>query len=413
MLRLAPIGPVLLGVGLAQVGLGLLGTLIPLLMLQQGVATPLIGLVASAYFIGFLAGSLTAARIVNLVGHIRAFAVFAAAAAITAQFMVFFTDPLTVSITRLVMGYASSGLFLVAESWLNDRADSTTRGRFFGAYQLANWGASAVAPLLLSVVAPSSVLFAAVGMTFAASLLPMALTQQANPDLREGSRLNLRRLFAVSPVGVVCCLASGLLNSAFYAMMPVYLGSNGLNAVEISAFASTVLVAALVVQYPIGMLADRVERRKLTLLVLCLAMGGAVGIVAVAGHSIFAIAGFGCLMAGTMSPLYGLGAGQTNDRLQRGEYVAAAGGLLFTWSVGAAIGPTLAGVLMGQLGPVGLFVYLIAALALLAGFVVLRMLNRAEVPMDQQSGFMPTGAAPPRLAEMASHAITKRGTKDD
>ncbi len=390
---LAPIAPVLLGVALAQCALGLMTTLIPLLLLQAGVGTETIGLVASAYFVGFLAGALSASRIVTAVGHIRAFTVFAAIAAMTAQLLVFTTAPGAVALTRLLMGFSSSGLFLVAESWLNDRADHTTRGRFFGAYQVVNWGAVAAGPLLLSVTAPEARLFAVVGAAFAASLLPMALTRRPNPEMSERRRLGLRMLFRISPVGVICCFASGLLNSAFYGLMPVYLRAKGLDAAAISAFAAAVMVAALVVQYPLGMLADRVERRRLTLVILALGTAAALGIVLLAGGRSWIIAGFGCVMAATMSPLYGLGAGQTNDRLERGDYVAAASGLLFAWSVGAAI---------------GLFVYLIAALATVAGFVMLRMMRRAEVPLDQQSAFVPAGAAPPRLAELASRTIGPR-----
>jgi MFS family permease len=409
VLRLTPIAPVLLGVSLAQIALGLMTTLIPLLLLRDGVATPVIGFIASAYFAGFLAGSLSAAGIVASVGHIRAFAVFAAVAAMTAQVMVFAIDPWVVGFTRLVMGYASSGLFLVAESWINDRADSATRGRYFGAYQVVNWGATAFGPLMLRLVAPQASLFAFVGAAFAASLLPMALTLQPNPEIRQGRRLGLRQLFQISPVGVVCCLASGLLNSAFYALMPVYLGKAGLDAAAISTFASAVMIAALVVQYPLGMIADMVERRKLTLLVLGVCLAGALGMMFTAGGNLLVLGVFGCLMAGAMSPLYGLGAGQTNDRLERGDYVAAAGGLLFTWSVGAAIGPSLAGALMGQFGAVGLFIYLVTALVLLAVFVILRMLRRGEVPREAQSAFVPAGAAPPRLAELANFTPPRRG----
>ena len=404
---LAPIAPVLLGVALAQCALGLMTTLIPLLLLKQGVATETIGLVTSAYYVGFLTGALTGSRIVTAVGHIRAFTVFAAIAAMTSQLLVFSTAPWAVALTRMVMGFSSAGLFLVAESWLNDRADLRTRGRLLGAYQVVNWGAVAAGPLLLSVTAPDATLFAVVGAAFAAALLPMALTRRPNPEMPEGRSLNLLRLFRVSPVGVICCLGSGLLNSTFSGLTPVYLHQKGLDDVAISAFASAVLIAALVVQYPLGMLADRVERRRITLLILVMATLAGLGIVLLAGSNIWIIGGFGCVMAATMSPLYGLGAGQTNDRLARGDYVAAASGLLFTWSVGAAIGPTVAGVLMGQLGAVGLFVYLIAALALLALFVILRMIWRAEVPLDQQSAFVPQGSAPP-LAEPAQGAPRPR-----
>ena len=102
------------------------------------------------------------------------------------------------------------------------------------------------------------------------------------------------------------------------------------------------------------------------------------------------------------APLYGLGAGQTNDRMERGDYVAASGGLLFTWSLGSAVGPSLAGVLMGRAGPAGLFVYLATVLGSLGVFTVARMLLRSEVPAEQRGGYVPATASPPRHSELVS-----------
>jgi MFS family permease len=254
---------------------------------------------------------------------------------------------------------------------------------------------------LLGFTAPSLPLFGLTGALFAAALIPMALTAQSNPQIRPGPRLSLRQLFVLSPVGLACSLAAGLLNSAYYSLMPVYLAGLGLSAHAVSSFASIILLAALLVQLPIGAIADRIERRRLTLIVLALALLAALALVLLAGANFGLLAICGCIIAASMSPLYGLGAGQTNDRLERGDYVAAAGGLLFVWSVGAAIGPTLAGAIMGVLGTVGLFVYLCTTLALVAGFVMLRMRARAEVPKDQQSGYVPRSALSPRLDDIA------------
>lgn len=405
--RLAPIAPVLLAVSIAQLGLGLLTPLIPLLLLRGGASTSVIGLVASAYFVGFLAGALTAARVVLRVGHIRAFAAFAAVAAIMAQILVFAQEPWNAGAARVLMGYASSGMFLVAESWLNDRADSSTRGRVFGAYQLVNWCASAAGPLALNVVPLSPALFAICGMAFTAALLPMALTGQSNPDIRRAARLSLRRLFATSPVGVTSCAASGLLNSAFYAMSPVFLGARGFDAPGIAAFLSVVTVAAFVVQYPLGMLGDRIGRRRLTLFALLAGLAAAIGLAADVPPAALPV--LGCVLAASTAPLYGLGAGQTNDRLDRADYMAAAGGLLFVWSVGAAIGPSLAGALMGPLGARGLFMFIGVVLAATAGFTLLRMRLREDVPLERQGPFVPAGTSPPRLPELGYAAAT---TKD-
>ena len=378
--RLTPIAPVLLGVVSSQVALGIMTPLIPLLLLRAGASSPAIGAVASAYFIGFLAGALTAQRVVMRVGHIRAFATFASLAANATLLMLFFDAPVLAGLLRLVIGYASSGLTLVAESWLNDRADSGTRGRIFGAYLVASWGASVLGPLVLSVVEASPQLYVLAGMGFALSLLPMALTHESNPEIHQRARLNLWHLYRISPVGVVCCVAAGLLNSAYYPLVPVYLQRQGYDTTTVGGFISIISVAGLLVQYPVGMLSDRFGRRPIIIVILVAGFLLAGLMDLIEGSSLTLLTVLGFLLAGMMAPLYGLGAGQTNDRMQRGDYVAASGGLLFAWSLGSSIGPSIAGEMMGRIGPSGLFAYLAVALGALALFTGARMLLREEVP---------------------------------
>ena len=399
-LRLAPIAPVLLGVVSAQIALGIMTPLIPVMLLRQATPTGVIGLVASSYFAGFLLGALSADRIVTRVGHIRAFAVFAALAADAALLMALTSSPWAWALLRALIGFVMSGLFLVAESWLNDRADKTTRGRVFGAYLVASWGGSAIGPLALNFVDGSGWLFVWAAIAFATALLPMALTQEANPHIGPRMRFSLAHLLRVSPLGVVVCVTSGLANSAFYALAPVYLERQGFMASGVSVFVSAAMVAGLLVQYPIGMISDRLGRRPVTLAGLFLALAFAL-LLGFSGRAPLAVLiAFGSLYAGMTAPLYGLGAGQTNDHIAPDQFVAASGGLLFAWSLGASIGPTLAATVMTWLGPSGLFVYLVAALGSVGLFTIARMRLRAGVPMAQQSGFVPAPTAPAGLPEL-------------
>lgn len=400
--RLAPLLPVLLGLVCAQAALGVMTPLIPLLLLRIGASSSAIGLVASVYYVGFLAGALTCDRVVMRVGHIRAFAVFAAVAADAALLLVFAHAPWQVAALRLLIGYASSGLFLVAESWLNDRADSATRGRVFGAYLVASWGASALGPLALNVIAPAPVLFVLVGILFATAVLPLGLTHQANPEVRPQAHFALGRLYRVSPVGVACCLSSGLVNGAYYSLVPVFLQRSGYGAGSVAAFISAAMVAGLLVQYPVGMLSDRFGRRPVTVVAIGAAFVLAIVLGLVRGVPFLTVAALGFLFAGMTAPLYGLGAGQTNDRMERGDYVAASGGLLFIWSLGSSVSPSIAGALMGRAGPPGLFGYLALVLAALGLFTGARMLLRGEVPREQRTKFVPAPSAPPRHSELAA-----------
>ncbi len=404
--RLGPIAPVLLGLICAQGALGIMTPLIPLLLLKVGASSPAIGAVASAYYIGFLLGALTADRVVMRVGHIRAFAVFASVAANAALLAVFATEAWQVGVLRLLIGYASSGMFLVVESWLNDRSDPSNRGRAFGAYLVASWGASAIGPLALNVVPASPILFVLVGMAFATAVLPMALTQQANPTVRPQAHFALLTLFRVSPVGVACCLASGLVNGAYYSLVPVYLERQGYGSESVAAFISAAMIAGLLVQYPVGIMSDRFGRRPVMVGVLIAALAMTVVMGLSGGVSFVAIASLGFVFAGMTAPLYGLGAGQTNDRMERGDYVAASGGLLFIWSLGSTISPTVAGQMMGRLGPSGLFGYLALVLVALGVFTGARMLLRGEVPRELRGAYVAAPSAPPRHSELASRFFT-------
>ncbi len=407
--RLVPIAPVLLGVVCAQAALGLMTTLIPLLLLRLGASATAIGVVASSYFVGFLGGALTADRVVTRVGHIRAFAVFGAASADAALLLTFCDRAWQMALLRLVIGYATSGMLLVAESWLNDRANSANRGRVFAAYLVASWGASAAGPLVLNVVRPDSLLFVAVGFAFATAVLPMAITVQANPDVPRQAHISIGRLFSISPVGAACALASGLVNSAYYALSPVWLQHLGFGPGEIAAFASASLMAGLLVQVPVGWLSDRFGRRLLTLAVLSFGVLAALALALVGRVPFAMLAALGFVYAGLTAPLYGLGAGQTNDRMQRGDYVAASGALLFTWSLGSSVGPGVAGAVMGRTGPSGLFTYLVAILGIAALFTVLRIWQREDVPAERRGAYVPSLATPARSVQLAArmmHTLT-------
>jgi MFS family permease len=400
---LAPVqalAPVLLGITFVQLALGALAPFISLLLAQRGVPTPTIGLVTSAYYVGFLAGSLSCAAIVDRVGHIRAFTVFAAIGADCVLLHAVTGDPLLWGILRGATGFAMSGAFLVAESWLNDKVGSSSRGRVFAAYLFVTWSASAIGPLALNLHNAANFLFIVIAICFATALIPMALTEVSNPEIANRTHFSVRRLFELSPLGLIACFTSGLVNSAFYGLAPVYGEAIGLGAGGISVLLTTALAGGLLAQYPIGMLSDRYGRRPTMLAVLVIALVFAVAMFVLAGQFYSALLGFAFVYAAMTAPLYGLGAGQTNDYVSPREFVAASGGLLFAWALGASAGPIVAAAAMALLGPGGLFLYLAGVLAVIAAFTIFRMRRRTSLPLAQQTGFVPAPHTPARVAEL-------------
>jgi MFS family permease len=396
--RFASIVPVLVGVLIAEIALGMMTTLIPLDLTAHGVRDGIIGAVGSAYFLGFLLGTLTCARLVRAVGHIRAFTVFLALAADCALLMTLTDRPLVWAGLRLVMGWQLSGMFLVAESWLNDKTDNANRGRTFGAYLLISWGGAALGPLAYGLLHSADRSLIMVGLAFATALVPMALTPVSNPPLGERRRFSLKQLYNTSPMGATCVIASGLVNSSFYTLAPVYLERHGHSPHQIPAFLSAALVAALVVQYPVGMAADRFGRRPMTVVALGLAVIVSILFSVLGAAPFWVLVLLGAVLAGVTAPLYGLGAGQTNDHVARSDYVAASGGLLFGWAVGSSVGPVVAGVIMAHAGANALFVFLAVMLLALSAFTVLRMRQRPSVA--KESAFVLAGRAPPQLPEL-------------
>jgi MFS family permease len=364
-------------------------------------------LVSSAYYAGFLIGALFGHRVIDRVGHIRAFSALAVLAADAALLHPLIGMPYAWAAFRAVIGVAVAGLFVVVESWLNDKSDRETRGRVFATYMVASWAAAGIAPLLLSVANPNNpLLFTAVALAFATAVLPMALTTVGNPEIESRSHFGIFRLFRISPLGVVACFGTGLVSSALYGMAPVYIEGIGLGARHLSVFLSVAILGGLLVQFPIGWLSDRFGRRPLMLISGGLAACFAIAITFFDGSSFPTILALAFCFSSATAPFYALGVAQINDYITPRDFVAASGGLLFAWGLGASAGPSAAGWLMQFFGPKGLFFYLSGVLAVIALFIVYRMMKRRAKPAALQGNFLPiepqTCAAPgldPRSAD--------------
>ena len=378
----------LLGIAVLNVGSGALIAIIGVRLSAAGASSLVIGVITSAYFLGLLGGSVFGARVIDRVGHIRAFAVYAAADAISILLLVIVESLAAWVVLRLVAGYCMAGLTMVAESWLNHRATNVTRGRVLSLYIIVMNGAFAAGPLLLNLGDPAGAgLLVFSGILFVASLLPVALTRTGNPEIGKQARVSLRRLFALSPLGVLGALTIGLVESAVFGLGAVYGEATGLDTARISVFLAVTLGGVLVMQYPIGVLSDRFDREKVILVVAAAAAVAAALIAAAAAPAFWLLLGLGFVTGGLASPLYPLSVAETNDWIEADELVAAGAGLVLAYSVGASVGPLAGALAMEGLGPGGLFAFAAVVLAALAAYALYRVIKGLAKPAAEQTEF--------------------------
>jgi len=392
---------IVLGVAVLQVGNGLFGAFLPIRMSQDGAQATLVGLVVTGHAAGFLVGCLTVPLLIAAFGHIRAFAVFAAATA--AATLAFAIDPnarLWIAL-RIVTGFCSAGLFTVAESWLNDMTPSSARGRVVSFYMLFNKMAFAGGQLLLlSGDVAGFAFFMIASACYSLSLVPVALNTAASPKAPRVAAFSAAELVRIAPAGTVGCFVAGLVNTAVLNIAPVYLGGIGESTDNIAWLLASMQIGSLLLQWPLGWLSDRIDRR----IVIAIA-SGAVTLASLA-IAVLGDVGPGLLVAlfalwgGFGLSIYAICIAHANDFVDRSEVVRLSSGLLLAWAAGSVIGPTMATLLMDALGPAMLFFYAAAVSAALTGFVLWRMTKRAARPASEREPFVNLPATSPALAEL-------------
>ena len=405
---IGPLTALLLAVAILFLGNGLQGVLLPVRATLEAFATTSIGLIASAYSAGFMVGCLWMPYIVRRVGHIRTFAVCAAIAASIVLLMALAVHPLVWIPLRALSGVCFAGLFMVIESWLNERATSVNRGQVLAVYMVINLSAVTVGQMMLPLGDPAGFsLFALTAMAIALALVPVGLTTSSAPQPLREVHLRLRRLYAMSPVGVVGGFFVGLANGAFGGLGVVFAEEVGLSITGIALFMSASLVGGALAQLPLGRFSDRTDRRKVIIGVCAFAalMGGLLALLGEArqsgqmlgievGSEAFApwvLIAAATLFGGAIYSQYSLCVAHTNDFVGREEFIEASSGLLLTWAIGASIGPLLGAVAIDLVGAAGLFAYTALAHAGFALFTLYRMAQRAAVPPAERAPYVAAG----------------------
>ena len=391
----------LLGVGLLVVGVGLLFSVLGLRAGLADFSSIALGLVTSAYFVGFVVGTFACPVVIRKVGHIRAFAAMASLASTMPILHAFWIEPWFWGVLRLITGICMVGLYIVVESWLNALAPNALRGRLFAVYMAINFVALALGQWLILVGDRLGfVPFALVSVMFSFALLPITMTRIDEPEAVEAPQFSLRSLYDASPMGMAAAVASGLMTGAFYGMSAVFGKSAGFSDADIATFMAVTILGGALFQWPVGNFSDTRDRR-VVLMWVCIfgAIATTAGYV-LAGYSVVALIPVALVCGGMLFSIYGLCVAHVNDVIDSSRLVEFTGGLLLLHGVGAAIGPILAGALMDVAGPSSLMLFYAAVMASLAVYVAKRLKVALPVPTEHKADFVVMGGGSQAVLQM-------------
>ena len=378
----------LLGMFLLMLGNGLQGTLLGVRGSLEGIDAATLGVVMSAYFVGFLGGSWYTPTMLRRVGHVRVFA--ALGSLVSAAFILYaaIVHPVAWFAFRLVVGFCFSGIYVVAESWLNNQATNETRGQTLSVYMIVQMGGIVLGQLLLNAADPGGyVLFVVISVLVSVSFAPILLSTSPTPRADTQRAMPLGELIRASPLASVGIFLLGGVFAALFAMASVYATQAGLSIAQTSTFVTAIFLGGMLCQYPIGWLSDRMDRRWLivaTTVIGALACGAALTVA----ESARALAACAFVIGGTANPLYGLLLAYANDHLPPEDMAGASSGLLFVNGVGAMTGPIIVGQLMSRLGAGAFFGFIAVLMLAISGYSLWRMTRRAAVPVGETSPYV-------------------------
>ena len=397
----APIAALLLSVFILFLGNGLQGTVLPIRGYAEAFSSLELGILGAVYYAGFTIGCVVCPMAIKRAGHIRAFAVFTTIASSSAILHAMILHPLAWFFFRGLTGLCFAGIFMVIESWLNDKGTNANRGQLLSVYQIVQLSALTGGQLLLNLANPDGFeLFAVITVLISLAIVPVSLTTASAPAPVHQVRIRIRWLYAVSPVAVIGGLAVGLANGSFWALAPVFAQRSLLSVPEISYFMGAAIVGGAIMQWPLGRLSDRVDRRLVAVAAaaLCSIAGVAMGILG--GKSVGWLMALSACFGAFAFPLYALCIAHANDVVEPEDRIDVSSGLLLVFGVGAVIGPFAASAVMALASHRALFLYTAGVHAVTAVFAFYRSRQREALPPEERMDFVSVPPSSPTVFEI-------------
>ncbi len=386
---IAPVAALLLSVAILLTGNGLQGTLLPIRAELEQFSTLDIGILGSAYYLGFAAGCFLSPLLVKRVGHIRAFTVMSAIASAAVLIHAIYTYSWVWWIVRGITGFCFAALYTVIESWLNERATNETRGAVMSSYLIIQLTVITLGQMMVTLSDPAQfALFALSSILVSLAAVPVAMTAAAAPAPIEQVKVRIRHLIRVSPVGFAGCFAHGMAGGAFWSLAPLFGSQSGMSVAGIAIFMSITVIGGAAGQWPIGILSDRTDRRAVMIFACAGAALAAMSMIFFRFSSVHSLYVFAAAWGFFAFPLYAVAVAHANDFADPREFVEVSSGLLLVYGAGAVIGPIIASESLSWFGPSGLFGTTATVHIVFIAFIIWRMYVRKARPKDEHVNFV-------------------------
>lgn len=386
---ITPVATLLFGTAILLTGQGLQGTLVPVRATLENFTTLSIGLMGAAYFLGFTFGCWKGAKFIRTAGHVRVFAAMTATASAAPLLHGLWVNPWVWGSLRFVTGFCFAILYLVIESWLNERSSNENRGKVFSVYILINMTVLGIGQQMLLFSDPLDLnLFAVASILVSLAAVPVLMSTSVTPSPIEHTHLNFRYLYKNSPIGMLGSLASGLTNGSFWALAPVFSVALSNDLSVTANFMTAVVLGGAIGQWPLGWLSDQIDRRMV--LAAAAFMGFIIAAIMWLHTDQLSTTGV-ILLAGAWGavafPVYSISVAHANDRAEVGKFVMVSAGLLLMYGLGAIIGPFMASSMMTLGSVADLFLFTATIHLLLAVYVVLRRLRKRQATAAEHRPF--------------------------
>jgi MFS family permease len=386
MSHIRPLIPLLVTAGILIGGNGLQGTYIALRGSAEGFSPSIIGMIGAGYSVGFAVGCIYVTRLLRAIGHIRTFAAMAAIAASASLSVSMIIDPAFWFVMRFVIGIAVASLFATVESWINAKVTNANRARTLSVYRLVDLSSVTIAQYIIPAAGiDGSVVFNIIAIALTLSLVPISLADKSSPAPPEAVAFDLKAVWRISPLAVVGVVSVGLSMAAFRNIGPIYAEAIGMSITSIATFMSAGIIGGVVLQYPLGIYSDKLDRRRVILwtTIGSIITGAYLSFGAGTSETANIISVF--LFGAFSMPLYSLCSAHGNDYAKEGEHALVSAGLLFYWSAGATVGPLMASMLLEYYGPRAFFAYTSFIFIGFMIFTLRRMQARPSVPPSQRT----------------------------